>query len=179
MTKTREFFYIIIIILLIACCGQFYYSYNYLPANETRVYYNHDIEANKEIINVIRGADKFVYFAVYTFTRADIRDALLAAKYKGLDVEGIMDKGQNVSIKEQTKIVDELKDAGIPVAVQDHSALMHIKTVVTDKGYASGSYNWTAAATNSNDEVLEVGHNELVRKQYERAIKEVLSKYKK
>ena len=35
---------------------------------------------------------------------------------------------------------------------------MHLKVLVTEK-HASGSYNWTSAATNLNDEVLEVGRD--------------------
>jgi phosphatidylserine/phosphatidylglycerophosphate/cardiolipin synthase-like enzyme len=175
--KIKDFLYITVIILLLALCGQFYYSYHYLPRQEIKVYYNQDIEANKKIIEVIRDADKFVYFAIYTFTRLDIKDALLAAKHRGLEVRGIMDRRQIAAIKEQKEIFEELQEAGISVITQDHSGLMHIKTVVTEKAYVSGSYNWTASATTINDEVLEVGRSELVRKQYEDIIKEVLSTY--
>ena len=54
---------------------------------------------------------------------------------------------------------------------------MHLKTVVTEKSYASGSFNWTSAATNLNDEVLEVGRDETVRSQYEKTVREVLERY--
>jgi phosphatidylserine/phosphatidylglycerophosphate/cardiolipin synthase-like enzyme len=54
---------------------------------------------------------------------------------------------------------------------------MHLKTVVTDKSYVSGSYNWTAAATTLNDEVIEVGSDEGVRVQYEHVLRELLGKY--
>jgi phosphatidylserine/phosphatidylglycerophosphate/cardiolipin synthase-like enzyme len=178
MTKPRETAYLIVIITLIGLCDQLWYSYRYRPARAIRVYYNRDIQANEQVIATIQNADRFVYFAVYTFTRTDIADALLGAKHRGLDVQGIVDKGQLKSLTDQQKIVDELTAAGIPVETQNHSALMHIKTVVTDKGYASGSYNWTKAATDDNDEILEVGTDELLRRQYERDIKEVLDRYK-
>ena len=77
-TQTKEKLYILIIALLIATAAQFYYSFRYRPVLERQVnvYYNQERELNKEIINEIRDADKYVYFAVYTFTRADIKDAL-------------------------------------------------------------------------------------------------------
>lgn len=179
MKLTRDFTYIAIIILLLATVGQVVYSYKYIPAKQRQVtvYYNRDVEANKKVIETIQRADKFVYFAVYTFTRNDIKDALLGAKHRGLDVQGVTDKDQVVKIELQGKIIKELRDAGIPVATQNHLGIMHLKTVVTDTGYVSGSYNWTAAATNLNDEVIEVGTEESMRTQYEKVLRKLLGKY--
>lgn len=177
----RDIIYFIVIILLVALSGQFWYTYNYKPASEreVRIYYNQDQQANIEVTRTIQDADEFVYFAIYTFTRDDIRDALLAAKHRGLDVRGIIDKNQSKAIDAQKAIVKELQNAGIPLVFNDHSYIMHMKTVVTDKGYVSGSYNWTAAATNLNDEIIEVGNDETIRKQYEEIVKEVIDKYQK
>lgn len=177
----RDIIYVVVIVLLVALSGQFWYTYKYKPtaARDVKIYYNQDQQANIEVTRTIEDADKFVYFAIYTFTREDIRDALLAAKRRGLDVRGIMDKNQSKAIDTQKAIVKELKDAGIPIVFNDHNYIMHMKTVVTDKGYVSGSYNWTAAATNLNDEIIEVGHDEEIRKQYETTVKEVIDKYQK
>ncbi len=181
MKIKKDIIYITVIIILIGLLGQFYYSYKYKPEGQrqVKVYYNQDRELNKEITNLTREADKFVYFAIYTFTRTDIKDALLAAKYRGLKVVGIMDRNQDKGTQQQTKIFQELKDAGIPVYEQDHLAIMHIKAIVTDKGYASGSFNWTSAATNLNDEVLEVGHDESIRSQYQAVLEELFNRYGK
>ncbi len=176
----RDAIYLIVISLLIALCGQFYYTYHYKPTAERdiRIYYNHDIQANQEITKVIQDADKFVYFAIYTFTREDIRDALLAAKYRGLEVRGIADKKQSFGLDAQEKIIKELQEAGVEIVFNDHSYIMHLKTVVTEKAYVSGSYNWTASATDSNDEIIEVGRDEKIRKQYEDTLVEIIEKYK-
>ena len=178
MSQKKEKIYIVIIILLIAAAAQSYYSFRYTPAHEIQVYYNQDHALNTEVVNTIKDADKFIYFSVYTFTRQDIASALLAAKYRGLDVRGLTDRNQYSQISSQKKIIDDLRKANIPVYTQDHLAIMHMKALVTDKAYLSGSFNWTSAATNLNDEVLEVGHDEMVRKQYEVVIKEVLERYK-
>jgi phosphatidylserine/phosphatidylglycerophosphate/cardiolipin synthase-like enzyme len=175
----RDLFYIIVIVLLIAACAQFYYDRSYQPTHDVRVMYNRDVEMNKEVVSVIRDANQFVYFAIYTFTRQDIKDALLAAKTKGLVVEGITDRDQSHKIEEQKKIIAELRQAGIPVLEQDHSAIMHLKTVVTEKGYASGSFNWTSSATNLNDEILEVGTDESIRQQYQKVLENIFDRYKK
>src|SRR5581483_4344007 len=92
--QTKEKIYIGAIILLLGLCGQLYYTYHYLPAHAIQVYYNQEHPLNLEVINTIKDADKFVYFAVYTFTRQDIQSALLGAKYRGLTVIGITDRSQ-------------------------------------------------------------------------------------
>ncbi len=180
MSAKREFIYLSLIILLAGVAGQFWYTYRYVPEKEREihVYYNRNEPLNKQVISTIRDADQFVYFAIYTFTRSDIKDTLLAAKQRGLDVQGIVDKEQKALIESQGKIVKELEAAGIPIYEQSHSSIMHLKTVVTEKAYASGSYNWTTSATESNDEVLEVGTDEGVRKQYQKILEGLMEKYK-
>lgn len=175
----RDAVYLIVIALLIALCGQFYYTYHYKPlaARDVTIYYNQDHQLNSEVVKTIQDAEQFVYFGIYTFTREDIRDALLAAKYRGLDVRGIIDKKQSFGLDDQKAIVKELQDAGIHVVFNDHSYIMHLKTVVTDKRYVSGSYNWTASGTNLNDETIEVGRDEDIRKQYERMMLDIITRY--
>lgn len=172
-------FYLIVIALLIALSGQFYYTYHYKPQAERdiTIYYNQDHQVNVEVTRAIQDAEKYVYFGIYTFTREDIQDALIAAKYRGLEVRGIMDKKQSNAIEQQRAVVRELEKAGIQIVFNDHSYIMHLKTVVTDKSFVTGSYNWTASGTNLNDEIIEVGRDEDVRKQYERMILDIISRY--
>ena len=179
-TSYRDAAYLIVIALLIALSGQFYYTYHYKPAadRDIRVYYNRDIAVNEEVTKMIQDADKFVYFAIYTFTREDIRDALLPAKYRGLEVRGLVDKKQSFGIDAQENIIKELQNAGVDIVFNNHSYIMHLKTVVTEKGYVTGSYNWTASGTDSNDETIQVGYDEDVRKQYQQTLERVISKYK-
>ncbi len=179
----RDIIYITIIVGLIAALAQLYYSFHIEPdmirneQREVNVYYNRDIQANTVVVDEILRADRFVYFSIYTFTRTDIKDALLGAKMRGLDVMGIMDREQIAKIDEQKEIYQELRQAGIPIGTQDHSAIMHTKVLVTDKAYISGSFNWTSSATNLNDEVLEVGYDQSIRSQYERIMRELFRRY--
>lgn len=177
MTKQKEILYLLTIAVLIGACAQLYYSHRWLPAHTIAVYYNHDHKLNEEVTAAIRDADKFVYFAIYTFTRQDIADALLGAKHRGLTVIGITDRDQYNQIEQQRKIIDSLREAGIPVYQQDHSGIMHMKALVTDKTYLSGSYNWTASATNVNDEVLEVGHDTGLRVRFQSILEELFKQY--
>ena len=147
-----------------------------LDTNSVRVVYSLDERSNdEEIIKLIDEAQNYVYFAVYYFSKKNIAEALIHAKERGLIVEGIIDRdgsrqANNAAIKKM------LESAGIKVLTQRHEdGIMHIKTLVTDKAYASGSYNWTEAATSANDEVLEIGHDEHLRNEYLSILKRVLA----
>lgn len=141
---------------------------------ETRVIYSLDKKENdKEIIKLIDNADKYIYFAIFTFTKDNIADALIRAKERGLLVWGITDLEQTNS--NNKLVVNKLLSAKIPVENQKHTdGIMHIKAIVTEKAYASGSYNWTDSATSHNDEILEIGYNKYIHDEYLKIIEKLL-----
>ena len=164
-----------IILLLAAVSGGFALSGN-LIHHRIRILYSLDQKQNDQaIIDLIDRAQDYVYFAIYTFTKDNIAEALIRAKQRGLEVRGIADRGQSAEDFQQP-IIQKLIAAGISVQTQTHPAgIMHIKAVVTDQGYAAGSYNWTSSATTVNDEILEVGTDKYLRDQYLRVIRQVLA----
>lgn len=143
----------------------FFASSSYLNG-QTRIIYSLEKRQNdKEIIRLIDGARKYAYFAVYTFTKGDIADALARAKKRGVAVRGVIDRSQAESGYE-SDVLERLSRAGIPVEFQKHEdGIMHVKALVTESACALGSYNWTSAATNANDEMLEITTNASLRSQ--------------
>jgi phosphatidylserine/phosphatidylglycerophosphate/cardiolipin synthase-like enzyme len=143
-------------------------------AEQIHVYYSLGTRHNdQELIKVIDAAHQYVYFAIYYFTKSSIADALIRAKKRGVDIVGIMDRDS--SLNSNATVLSRLVAANIRVLTQKHpEGIMHIKALVTENAYASGSYNWTDGANNVNDEVLEIGTNENVRKQYLAIIKRLL-----
>ena len=78
-------------------------------------------------------------------------------------------------------ITAKLLTAGISVVTEKHATgngIMHIKTLVTESAYATGSYNWTKSATTINDEVLEIGTDPALRQAYENILTKLLDAYK-
>lgn len=183
MRINRDLIYITIIVALIATCAQFYYSFSLQPALQERnerqveVFYNKEILANEQVINVINEAQEYILFAIYTFTRQDIQNALIGAKFRGVDVRGIMDKKQSTELEPQRKVLQELQNAGIPIVFNTHSAIMHLKTLVTEKAYVSGSYNWTASGTDRNDEILEIGRDKDLLKKHQKVLDTLWREY--
>jgi hypothetical protein len=144
------------------------------------VIYSLDEKRNdEEIIALIDAAKTHIYFAMYEFTLHNIADALVAAKRRGVEVQGLVDAGESANSYDQP-IMQELVGAGIPIEVQKHeggSGIMHIKAIVTDSAYALGSYNWTSSATNVNDEILEIGTHPELRQTYENILKKLFASY--
>ena len=144
---------------------------------QTKVIYNQDSSPGTELVTLITNAHSYAYFAVYTFTKSDIADALIAAKLRGLDVRGVLDYNQSL-IDSEKVIIKKLEKYNIPLEIPvKQNGLMHIKLLVTDGGYASGSFNWTSSATYDNDEVLEIGSVQSIHDQYEAIIKSIFSRY--
>lgn len=150
-------------------------------ANSVRVLYSLDQKQNdKEIIALIDAAKDHIYFAIYTFTIPSVADALVAAKKRGVNVRGIVDSEQSRN-SYGAPIIKKLLTAGIPVVTEKHvtgNGIMHIKTLVTESAYATGSYNWTTSATTINDEVLEIGTDPALRQAYENILKKLLDAYR-
>ncbi|MFA7302239.1 MAG: phospholipase D-like domain-containing protein [Candidatus Paceibacterota bacterium] len=146
-----------------------------------RVLYSLDQKQNdQELIALIEGAKTHIYFAVYTFTLTNVAEALVAAKARGVDVRGITDSGQSAE-KFSQPVMDILRKGGVPIVVEKHptgNGIMHLKMLVTDSAYAHGSYNWTKSANTLNDEILEIGTDETLRKTYENILLKLLEAYK-
>ncbi len=96
-----------------------------------------------------------------------------------MDVRGISDLGQDQSIPSEKYSIKKLSKYGIPIELpQKQKGIMHIKMLVTENSYASGSFNWTYSAGEYNDDILETGNSPALRDDYIKIFKSMYSKYK-
>ena len=111
------------------------------------------------LVNTINSAASTLDVAIYSLTYPDIVDALKKAKQRGVKVRLITDKQQSGG-KSQTEALKILGSAGIPLKINSHSGLMHLKVTIADnKVVTTGSFNYSKAASTTNDEVLMVIRN--------------------
>jgi len=105
------------------------------PANSVRVLYSLTAKHNDlEVIALIDRAREHVYFAMYEFTLRDIADALVSAKKRGVNVEGVVDSEESAKSYGRP-IISKLLAAGIPVKTEKHkdgNGIMHIKALATE-----------------------------------------------
>ena len=108
------------------------------------------------LVNVINSANSSLDIAIYSLTKPDIVDAIAAAANRGVAVRVITDREESGD-KYQAKELLVLSNAGIPIKINSHKGLMHLKvTIADDKTVTTGSYNYTDEATYDNDEVLVI-----------------------
>jgi phosphatidylserine/phosphatidylglycerophosphate/cardiolipin synthase-like enzyme len=82
--------------------------------------------------------------------------AMVAAKKRGVDVRLVTDRQRTEDVKQRTAL-QTLHLAGIPILVNAHDGLMHVKQVVIDDEVnTTGSMNHTTSGNRYNDERLDV-----------------------
>lgn len=99
---------------------------------------------------LIQGAEERIDVAVFFLTHAGVAQDLIDAHNRGVAVRVILDAtaARNGYTKHEA-----LREAGIPVKVEDWGGKMHMKAAVIDNEHVIvGSMNWTAAGENANDE---------------------------
>jgi phosphatidylserine/phosphatidylglycerophosphate/cardiolipin synthase-like enzyme len=105
------------------------------------------------IVAEIGKAKESVLVLAYSFTSRPIFAALLEAKRRGIDVKVVVDGGQ----LEVRSLVWESYSNGIPTLVDcRHAIAINTVIVIDDRVVITGSFNFSAAAENSNAENLLV-----------------------
>lgn len=106
------------------------------------------------LVKLIDAAKSRVHVAVYSFTNDVIADALIRARMRGVEVLVVMDAEQAAGRGSE---YSGLKATGVEVRLDGNPYLMHHKFMVVDDSIVvTGSYNWSAAAEERNDENLVV-----------------------
>lgn len=114
---------------------------------------------NKGAVNKIKSllqtAKKTIRIAMYTWTRQDFANEVIAAAKRGVKVEVAIDKGMASGAGKS--IFKYLKKNKVPVRLNKGSALLHHKFLCIDeKILVNGSANWTLAAFEKNDDCFIV-----------------------
>jgi len=111
------------------------------------------------LVVLYEGARHAIYIATYGLTYPPVVKALVAAKKRGVDVRVITDRGK-LDDHNQRAALDTLRLAGVPIKINRHDGLMHMKQVVVDDQVnTSGSMNQTSSAALYNDERLDIFHD--------------------
>ncbi len=125
-------------------------------AQTIEVYYGPEDRPGDKLVQLYREAKQSIYIAAYGITyRPGVR-ALVSAKERGVDVRVITDR-ERLKDKHQRRALETLREAGIPIKVDRHDGLMHLKQVVVDDQInTSGSMNLTSSGNRYNDERLNI-----------------------
>lgn len=110
------------------------------------------------VVKWINRANSSVHVLIYSFTLDAIRDSLIDAKNRGVDVKIVMERS---NANEKGAEYQNLKNAGVDIRLDTNSGLMHDKVAVIDGHIVlTGSMNWSNAGVRENNENLLVLNNE-------------------
>ena len=124
-----------------------------LELSDTRVevwFSPQDKAMRKGVQPLIAAAQHRIDVAMFWLTNKYVVSELIAAHKRGVDVRVIIDATSAQSKYSKHML---LREAGVPVKVENWGGKMHMKAAVID-GHALvvGSMNWTVAGTKYNDE---------------------------
>jgi phosphatidylserine/phosphatidylglycerophosphate/cardiolipin synthase-like enzyme len=126
------------------------------------VYYGPDDAPLDRLTTLYRHATRYLYVAVYGLTSPRVVEAMVEAKKRGVDVRLITDRQRTEDIKQRTAL-HTLLLAGIPILVNEHDGLMHVKqAVIDDEVNTTGSMNHTTSGNFYNDERFDVIHDHAI-----------------
>lgn len=139
---------------------------------KVQVHFSPKDSCNKYLTAVVNSANNDLSFGIYAFTDNTIANAILNRYNAKVNVRGIVD-GFSKSYKPYTT----LAPLGNNMVLYTGSGLYHSKIMIadalmpsSDPQVATGSFNWSSSATNSNDENLIIIHDSSITNQYYQSI---------
>ncbi|MGH2582548.1 MAG: phospholipase D-like domain-containing protein, partial [Anaerolineales bacterium] len=117
------------------------------------------------LVTLVDEAKESIYFMAFSFTSDDLAAALLRARDRGVEIQGILDKAQALS--NQGGEFQNLTNNGIDVQLDGEGGNMHHKVLIIDRGIVvTGSYNFSAGAERQNDENTLIIHSEDIAQEF-------------
>jgi len=144
-------------ILALFCASVFIIASNNAPQQQLfseQVFFCPEDNCAQKLVQKINASKESIHTAVYSFTSAEIADALVEAKNRGVEVKVVTDYVQAAGKYSKDEM---LQQEGIEIRIKkiEGGGSMHDKFMVIDnKLVATGSFNYTANADEKNDENL-------------------------
>ena len=111
-----------------------------------------------DIIEQIQSASKFLDVCVFTIRDNRISDELITAYNNGIEIRIISD---NEKMNDDGSDIKNLAAVGINIKIDQSPSHMHHKYMIIDElKVLTGSYNWTKAAAQYNQENIVITDND-------------------
>jgi len=116
------------------------------------------------VIETINGADEIIRFMTFSYTQDDLGQAMLALGENGIELQGVFETtGSGTRFSEMTTLFC----AGHDMRRDGNRGILHHKVIIVDdQTVITGSFNFSANATESNDENLVIISNPQIAELY-------------
>ncbi len=130
-----------------------------LGEDSVYLYFSPQDSVIQHIISLVNSAHSSIRYLIFSFTRSDLKDALIGAHERGIDIRGVHEDNTRDDDRLNT-VFTALKNAGIDVywaQVPRGYTFLHDKVMIVDSLYViTGSMNWTQSANDDNDENIVI-----------------------
>ena len=129
------------------------------------IYFSPEDGVLTRLVELVDQAQESVYFLAYSFTSDELAQAMVDAAGRGLDVRGVLDRGQAAS--NIGGEYDFLRTRGLDVRLDGEQGNLHHKLIIVDEQIVvTGSYNFSRNAEEFNDENVVVIWDAALAAQY-------------
>lgn len=129
------------------------------------VRFSPDDSVKEILLSLINASKNNIQVLAYSFSSNDIGNALIKQYDAGLDVSVIFERDK--AYKDAGGEAEYLRRAGVPIFMDGSDGLMHEKVFIFDKSIvAAGSYNFTRAADERNDEQILIIDNDHITDEF-------------
>ena len=133
-----------------------------VAAASIEMWYAPEDKPLERVVQIYDQAQRYIYVSVYGLTSPLVVKALIQAKKRGVDVRIITDR-ERFQDPKQRMALSTLREARIPIKINRHDGLMHLKQVVVDDEInTNGSMNHTTSGNRYNDERVDVIRDQVV-----------------
>lgn len=117
-----------------------------------QIYFAPENDVLRRIVPVIESAQRSIRFMAFSFTEADIANAMIARTQAGVSLRGVFEtRGSETQFSE----LRALYCIGLDVRQDGNPFTFHHKVLIVDERIVvTGSFNWSENATTANDENL-------------------------
>jgi phosphatidylserine/phosphatidylglycerophosphate/cardiolipin synthase-like enzyme len=137
----------------------------------SHAFFSPEDSGQEDLEQLLLSAHKAIWVCVFTISDDKLAKALIHKHKQGLDVKVVTD---NDKMYDRGSDVFEMKEAGIPVKIDDTRHHMHHKFAIVDKEIlVNGSYNWTRSADEYNHENLIITKDEALVKDFTQEFKKL------
>lgn len=119
-------------------------------------YNSPSLELKEKIINNINSAENYIYLEVYMFTEKSIKEALIKAFNKWIDVKIILEKDPYMAYSINDKFYTELKNKWINIvrSNDENYELNHSKFMIIDWKSMISTWNFTYSTFTKNRDLF-------------------------
>ena len=136
-----------------------------IDGTDINTYFSPDDGVIGGLAPLLDSAEESIYFLAFSFTSNDLGNIVRQKAEDGLEIHGVMDDEQIRS--NQGTEFDPFRQAELDVLIDGIDGQMHHKVFIIDeKIVVLGSYNFSQAAEERNDENLLIVYNAAIAEQF-------------